>query len=60
MTDTERLYRALSLVIGMLDHTTSDAVSPQWRRRYPDQYRYAVSLIRRSRMLLTELDRYKT
>jgi hypothetical protein len=59
-TDAERLYRALSLVLGMLDHCTSDAVAPQWRRRYPDQYRHAVSLIRRGRVLLAELRHLKT
>lgn len=57
MTDEQRLFRALALVTGMLDHCTSDAVAPGWRRKWPDQYRYAVSLIRRSRRLMRELDR---
>lgn len=59
MTDEQRLHRALSLVTGMLDHTTSKGVSARWQQNYPDQYQYAVSLIRRSRKLLAELDQHR-
>lgn len=50
--DVERLRHALASVAGMLDHTTSRAVSASWQDRWPDQYAHAVSLIRRSRRLL--------
>lgn len=58
-SDAERLYSALELVTGMLDHCASPAVSAAWARRYPHQYKYAGSLIRRSRLLLRELERHK-
>jgi hypothetical protein len=59
VTDEQRLYRALALVTGMLDHTTSQGVSSRWQKNYPDQYQYAVSLIRRSRRLMADLKHHK-
>jgi hypothetical protein len=58
-TDAQRLHHALERVTGMLDHTTSRAVSAAWQTRWPDQYSYAVSLIRRSRALMAEMERHK-
>lgn len=56
--DAHRLHHALSLVTSMLDHMTSEGVSGRWRHQYPDQYKAAVSLIRRSRTLLGELSNH--
>jgi hypothetical protein len=59
VTDEQRLYHALALVTGMLDHMASQGVSSRWQQNYPDQYRYAVSLIRRSRKLMAELKQHE-